>query len=135
MLRTLVFTDSYDNCAIYEQTGENSYKDIIDIEYQGIIGLNSVKNDENYVYADINIYTKTTYCNKDKIRRKEDIFRMKIQRAIGIYDNCNDSIHNVNCRSCGASFDAVREKKCPYCGNAYDLKQYDWVVTEFSRGM
>ncbi|MCH5270228.1 MAG: hypothetical protein J1E83_05710 [Lachnospiraceae bacterium] len=133
LLRTLVFTDSYDNCAIYEQTGENPYKDIIDIEYQGIIGLNSVKNDENFVYADINIYTKTTYCSKDKIRRKEDVFRMKIQRAIGVYDDCNASIHNVNCRSCGASFDAVREKNCPYCGNAYDLKQYDWVVTEFSR--
>lgn len=132
LLRTLVFTDCYDNCAVYEQTGENPYKDIIDIEYQGIIGLNSVKNDENYVYADINIYTKTIYCSKDKIRRKEVVFRMKIQRAIGVYDDCNASIHNVQCRGCGASFDAVREKKCPYCGNAYDLKQYDWVVTEFS---
>lgn len=133
LLRTLVFTDSYDNCAVYEQTGENPYKDIIDIAYQGIIGLNNVKNDENYVYADINVYTKTTYCSKDKIRRREDVFRMKIQRAIGVYDDCNASIHNVECRSCGASFDAVREKKCPYCGNAYDLKQYDWVVTGFSR--
>ena len=133
LLRTLVFTDSYDNCAVFEQTGENPYKDIIDIEYQGIIGLNSVKNDENYVYAYINIYTKTTYCHKDKIRRKGDVFRMKIQRAIGVYDDCNASIHNVKCGSCGASFNAVREKKCPYCGNPYNLKQYDWVVTEFSR--
>ena len=133
LLRTLVFTDSYDNCAVYERSGANPYKDIIDIEYQGIIGLNSVKSDKNYVYADINVYTKATHCSKDKIRRKEAIFRMKIQRAIGVYDDCNASIHNVECRSCGASFDAVREKKCPYCGNAYDLKQYDWVVTEFSR--
>ena len=133
LLKTLVFSDSYDNCAVYGQTGENPYKDIIDIEYHGVIGLNSVKNDENYVYADINVYTKTTYCSNDRIRRKGDIFRMKLQRAVGVKDDCNASIHNIECRSCGASFDAVREKKCPYCGNAYDLKQYDWVVTEFSR--
>ena len=29
------------------------------------------------------------------------------------------------------SFDAAKEKRCPYCGSEYAIDSYDWVVVRF----
>ena len=31
------------------------------------------------------------------------------------------SIHAIQCKACGGSFDATKEKHCPYCGNEYSI--------------
>lgn len=31
------------------------------------------------------------------------------------------SIHAIQCKACGGSFDATKEKHCPYCGNEYPI--------------
>lgn len=133
LLKTLIFTDDYKNCAVYEQNGENPYKDIIDVEYQGSVGLNDAACDGHYVYLDMDVYTRTTYVKKRRVTQKDDVFRMKLCRSVYVHDDCNASVHNIECRSCGASFNAVREKNCPYCRSPYNLRDYDWVVTEFER--
>lgn len=37
------------------------------------------------------------------------------------------------CPNCGGSFDARKEKCCPYCDQPYDAGIHDWIVTEISR--
>lgn len=133
LLKTLVFIEHYDNCSVYEQGGDNPYPDIVDVEYQGIIGLNDMSSDERYVYVDVDVYAKTTYLRNNKLKQKDEVFRMALCRGIGVRDDCDASIHNIQCQSCGASFDAVRERNCPYCRNPYHLQNYDWVVTDFER--
>ncbi|MBQ0058717.1 MAG: hypothetical protein KBS83_01975 [Lachnospiraceae bacterium] len=38
----------------------------------------------------------------------------------------------LTCRSCGASLSLLNGGKCDYCGNSLDLKQYDWVIQEYT---
>lgn len=38
----------------------------------------------------------------------------------------------LTCSSCGASLSLLSGGKCEYCGNSLDLKQYDWVIQEYS---
>ena len=133
LLKTLVFSDNYHNCSVYEKDGENPYKDIIDVEYQGAIRLNKINSDEQYVYVDLDVFTKTTCIKNNRLHHRDELFHMKLCRSVCVQDDCNASVHNIECHSCGASFDAVREKNCPFCGNSYDLKNYDWVVTDFEK--
>ena len=43
------------------------------------------------------------------------------------------SIHKIECKNCGSSFDAAREKHCPFCKSEYDISDYDWVIKEFRK--
>ncbi len=133
LLKTMIFTDDYKNCSVYEKDGDNPYSDIIDIEYQGAVGLNKVYSDEQYIYADIDVYARTSRIKGLKLKQKNETFRMKLCRAIGVQDDCNASVSNIECRSCGASFNAVRERNCPYCRSPYNLRNYDWVVVDFEK--
>ncbi len=133
LLKTLVYIDSYDNCSVYEKNGENPYKDILNVEYQGAVDLNYADSDGQYVYVDIDIYTKTTRIQNNKLRQSEEIFRMELCRSVSVQDDYNATIHNIECHSCGASFDAVRERNCPFCRNPYNLRDYDWIVTDFAK--
>ncbi len=133
LLKTLVFTDDYSNCSVYEKNGDNPCKDIVDVEYQGVIGLNSTSCDDQYVYIDIDVYARTAFMKNRRLKQKDELFRMKLCRSVSVQDDCNASVHNIQCHACGASFNAVREKNCPYCRSAYNLRDYDWVVTAFER--
>ena len=135
LLRTLVYTDKCEDCAVLENSHAKGelFPDILDVEYQGIIGLNDISSDGKYVYADVNVYTNTTFIKNRKIIRRPEIFRMILCRNVDVHDACSASIHNIECKSCGASFNAVRERKCPYCKSPYNLKDYDWIVTDIGR--
>lgn len=43
-------------------------------------------------------------------------------------DNRCQTLSTV-CPNCGGSFDAVRQKKCPFCGNEIHLENENWVIT------
>lgn len=133
LLKTLVYTDDYDNCSVYEKGGSNICPDIVDLDYQGVMGLNDFSSDGRYVFVDVDVYARSACVTNQKFRMKDEIFRMKLCRSVMVYDDCNASVHHIVCASCGASFDAVRQKKCPYCHSPYALRNYDWVVTEFER--
>ncbi len=36
------------------------------------------------------------------------------------------------CPSCGASIDSNNTGVCPYCNSIYNLKDYDWILTELN---
>ena len=68
------------------------------------------------------------YDSGRSIREQRDWFRMWMCRDISKPIDLHFSIHSINCSSCGASFDAVRHKTCPSCGNPYQLQDMDWIV-------
>ncbi len=134
LLKIMIFCDDYQNLAIYEGPPmQNTFKDIIDVQYKGGIKLNSFETKGLYCYVGLTVYTDVFYEKAGKISQKAEPFTMTVCRNINSLKNSNFSIKRVECKSCGGSFDATREHNCPYCGNAYHLGDDDWVVLEFSQ--
>ena len=42
------------------------------------------------------------------------------------------SITFVSCPDCGGSFDAVRQRICPYCGKEYHMENESWIIEKMS---
>lgn len=132
LLKIMIFSDDYQNLAIYEgQPMQNTFQDIIDVQYKGGIKLNSFETKEMYCYVGLTVYTTVFYERAGKIVQKDEQFTMTVCQNINSLANTNFSIKHVACKSCGGSFDATREHNCPYCGNAYHLGDDDWVVLSF----
>ncbi|MCH5297744.1 MAG: hypothetical protein J1E85_08740 [Ruminococcus sp.] len=134
LVKMMIFSGDYSNLAVYEgQPMQNKYTDIVDVQYRGVIRLNSFNINGEYCYVDITVYA-TTFREKDgSVRKKDEKFRMAVCKNIHAIADEGFSMKKVSCKSCGASFDATREHNCPYCGNAYHLGDDDWVVLNFSK--
>lgn len=70
------------------------------------------------------------YANGDNVKLKRKDFLATFQRRTDIPINPHFSVTKIQCPSCGGSFNAVQNKICPYCGNAYDIALDDWVLSE-----
>lgn len=129
LLKILIFTDDRSNLAVYEgpSTG-NLFDTVIDAQFGGAINLNKCWIQGNYSYLDLDIYMTDVYCQDSRIYQKSDVFRMVVCKNISRPADYGFSIKKVSCKNCGASFDASREKHCPYCHSSYDLKEDSWVI-------
>ena len=43
---------------------------------------------------------------------------------------CAPSI--LKCTKCGGNLSLLEGKICKFCGNELDMKEHDWVITEYS---
>lgn len=130
------YSDDLSDCAVFEGTladGEkNRIGDLIDIRYGGGLKCNKYWVDNDYAYVDVTVAMDNIYCRNGGIQRKKEKFRLTLCKSIHAETDYGFSIHAVICRNCGGSFDATKEKHCPFCATAYSIRDYDWVVKKFS---
>ena len=68
-----------------------------------------------------------------RVRRRTESFLVTVEKDIAAGGDPGFSLHKVHCRGCGASFDALHRKDCPYCGNPYRLLHDDWMITSIEQ--
>ncbi len=133
LLKILIFTDDRSRLAVYDGPEDNcnfkSFDNMIDAQFEGAISLNDSRVAGDYCYLDLNVYMTDIYYQEDKLVRKSDLFQIGLCRNINKPVDYGFTIKQVNCKKCGASFDAAREKFCPYCKSQYNLRDDDWVIT------
>lgn len=135
LLKIMIFSDDYTNLAVYEGNPmKNPFGDIVDIKYRGVSKLNSFNVTNGCCYVDMTVYATTVKNKNSSFRVKNEKFRLTVCRSVNAMDDGVFTMKKVTCKSCGASFDATRERNCPYCGNPYHLGNDDWVVVSFGKG-
>lgn len=134
LIRTMVYSDNYDNCAVYcGEPTENRCKDIIDMTYFGFVNAKDFYIENDYAYVDIDVRMYTINCKRHHVSKKSEVFNLLIYKSIHAENDYGFSIHKIECKNCGGSFDATREKHCPFCQSGYNLPDYDWVIKEFKK--
>lgn len=134
LLKIILYSGDRENLAVCKAKVEDTaFRDIIDIAYQGTITLNSCQMEGKYCHLDINLYLSNIHDGGRRIYKRNDVFRMKVCKDISKPQNYGFSIRKIQCGGCGGSFDAAREKYCPYCGREYDMMEDDWVVLELAQ--
>ncbi|MCR5620179.1 MAG: hypothetical protein K6F65_08765, partial [Lachnospiraceae bacterium] len=106
------------------------FDNIVDVASKGYIACKSVRATGNMVNVTADLYFENSRDLGNKIKTRDEVYRIKAGRRTDIpYEN-NFSITNIQCSSCGGSFDAFKSRSCPYCGTEYDQEKNDWVIYE-----
>lgn len=105
------------------------FSDIVDTSYFGV-ALKRCQVKNQYIYVTVDIYTDDFYDAGKRIVKKSDKFCMDLYRRVDSTIDYNFSITKIQCKNCGASFNAARQKNCPNCGTQYEIADDDWVVTQ-----
>ncbi|MGN0395645.1 MAG: hypothetical protein ACI4EF_09785 [Coprococcus sp.] len=133
LLKIMLYCDEKENLAVYAGSQPAPRFDVVDAVYRGAIALNACNVQDGNCEIDLDIYMDDIHVREGKMKRKNDVFHMKLVKNIGTPTDLGFSFKKVNCQFCGASFDATRVKCCPYCGGDYVLKKDDWVVTKVEK--
>ena len=131
LIKTAVFSENEQELMFYKgKKLDPKMKDIIDMNYGGALGCKSIYEDGNTVTVETKAYFDVLYASGDKVYFKKQIFGAALKRRTDIPVNFNFSMTKITCPSCGGSFDAMKEKHCPYCGHEYEITTDDWALVE-----
>ena len=132
ILNILVYSGNLENCALYGgKPVTHDFSDIIDMSYNGYLGVRDCQERDGYLYITLDMYMDVFTCKGETIRHGNRTFRMTVCRNASAPEDHGFNAKAIQCRSCGGSFDATKEKHCPFCSTEYNLRDYDWVVTDF----
>lgn len=129
LLKIIIYAKDVSDMPVYGGQGEiPDFSDIVESVYGGSMGLNRGWVQDGFCYLDLDVYLSDIYDDGKSMERKNDIFRIVVCKSTKKQANLGFSIKKVQCAGCGGSFDATRQRRCPYCGNTYDLSEDDWVA-------
>ena len=134
MLKMLIFAEDAQELPIYE--GEflgNLFSDVIESSYTGAVALKQfqVQGDVCRVTADV--YLENIYDKGGRIYGRSERIRVFLRRSIKTPVNFYFSIKKIQCKNCGSSFDAAKQKNCPNCHTKYEIGEDDWVITKIQK--
>ncbi|MEE0873663.1 MAG: hypothetical protein UIH27_09415, partial [Ruminococcus sp.] len=130
----MVYSDNYDELSVYDgEPMKNTFDDIIDLRYGSLFDVKKYFVENGLVYLDVVVHMDDIHCKGSRIFRKKDKFNLLLCKSTSAEIDYGFTIHAVSCRSCGASFDASRIRRCPHCSSPYEHYKHDWVVRRFEK--
>lgn len=134
IMKMILFSESPENLPYY--VGEpivNTFSDIVDSTFTGSVALKKFKVEEEFCNVTVDVYTENVLDVGNRLRRKEEVFRVVLRKNVRTPIDMQFSIKKIQCKGCGASFDATKQRNCPTCGRVYEIGDDDWVVISIKR--
>lgn len=133
LFKMMAYAENAAELPIWCGEGAPDRTDIIDSEYLGIV-LKGINTDaQGYCDITFELLAYDLHFKRGRIRRRKDNYLMRIRKNIKRPTRLGFSLSAVICPKCGGSFDAYREKQCPFCGDRYRVENDDWTVTAFRK--
>lgn len=136
LLKMIIFTDNLSELSIYEGAPlDGMFDDVIDVFYTGALGLKNFRVEGDFCYVTVTVFLDNLYDNGEQIYQKRNKYCIQVKRNFKQPVNLHFSIQRLQCKNCGASFDATKQKHCPNCDSVYHLENEDWVITDVKKIM
>ncbi|MBR2524685.1 MAG: hypothetical protein IKE53_09670 [Clostridiales bacterium] len=133
-IRSIAYSSDRQNCSVYTGTGDLSFMDdLVDIRYRGACRFEKAVAADGYLHVIMTAFLDNIYYREGSFSKARERFTVEMVRRQEVQTVPDISAHSINCGSCGASFDAVISRKCPYCGTPYALADHDWSVILIAR--
>ena len=129
LIRMAVMAKEPENLACYCAKGRDAaFSDIVEMTYTNGICLNKIRMEGDLMHLSLRTWWINYYEENGKIRKNGDCIDVTFVKNIRKPEAPGFSITSVSCDSCGGSFDAVRQKACPYCGKEYHMEKESWMI-------
>lgn len=134
MLKMILLAEDTGNLPNYAGAPvDGAFHNIVDTTYVGATALKQFNVQNGFCYVTVDVYMENAYNHGRCISVRNNTFRVNLCRNVTKPINFHFSIKKIQCQSCGASFDATKQRNCPNCGDRYDIGDDDWIVTGVRR--
>lgn len=131
LIKMIIFCKNENNLPYYEGASlGNRFLNVVESSYTGAVALKTYGVQGDYCYVSVDVYLENLYDNGNRIETKNEIIHVELRRNIRKPINVHFSIESIQCKSCGASFNAAKMRNCPHCGTRYEIGDDDWIITK-----
>ncbi len=130
MLKSIMYANAPEDLPLY--VGEplkDAFKDVVDIVFTGAVGFKAFQVTGPYCFVTTEVFLDVLRDGEGNIKEKREKYTVFVKKNITLPINYVFSIRHLECKSCGTSFDATKQKCCPSCQSLYDVADDDWVIT------
>lgn len=108
---------------------------LVDYKFEGfgIYNKQYSMNENMIASVKVVLFAEGYYAVDGEIRSRADQYIVTLQKDIGKPVDYGFSFSKINCDSCGAVFNALKNSNCPYCKTKYQLKKDTWNIVSFER--
>ena len=129
LVKIIMFSKDINSLPFYLGRQRGTFSpNVIDIAYSGALGVKNFYVEDGFAYIKTTAFLEVWYEENGKITMKKEKYMIDLCKNVKKPINFNFSIKKIQCKQCGSSFDATKEKDCPYCHNEYSLKDEDWTI-------
>lgn len=134
MLKMIIFSEDAQELPSYagESVGK-LFSDIVESSYAGAVAFKQFRIQKDYCHVTADVYMEDIYDNGKRIYSKIDTFRVYLCKNIRTPVDLRFSIQKIQCKGCGGSFDATKQRTCPSCGKRYEMEDDDWVILKIRK--
>lgn len=108
----------------------DEYADVIDVDFENM-KIEDFAIRDGYrqctVRADLLLRTD----DGRRVRSRREHLRLLLSKSADCRTQAVCGPRVFICKSCAASIPLTEGKTCPACGSTFDLKPYDWMITEY----
>ena len=113
----------------------NKYDDYFLVDFEVKSGvLSNYRTEGDFRHLDVKLKLNQlilrTDKKKKKIKRKTKKLNYAVKRHVNAKTEVNNSIKMITCKNCGANINLTLNGKCKYCGDNYNIAEYDWILTK-----
>lgn len=129
LIRMTVLADHPENLAFYRGSSFDPYfQDIIEMTYMQALTVNDIHMEGSELCLNLRTWWINYSEHDGAINRRGDCIDVSLRRNTAYMEPPGFSITSVHCPACGASFDSVRQRICPYCGNEYHMENAGFII-------
>lgn len=129
LIRMAIMSDHPDNLASYCGGTLNPYfRDIIEMTYMQAMTVQDIHMEGSHLCMTLRTWWINYSEKNGRVNRCGDCIDVTLRRNVAYMEPPGFSITSVYCRNCGASFDSVRQRNCPYCGTVYHMENEGFII-------
>ena len=68
----------------------------------------------------------------NKIKNRKEFLKLQLEKSEHCKTQAVFAPSILKCTKCGGNLSLLEGKICKFCGNELDMKEHDWVITEYS---
>ena len=108
---------------------DDRFNDLVDVMFRGAVSFKGMKQKDGYLHVTVGVFLDNAYVKDGKVvPNVHEKLIVKLVRNLSKPIQYNFSIQKMECDNCHGSFDARKNKVCPYCGTAYKIEDADWAI-------
>lgn len=131
LVRMTIFAEDRSNLAFCRANAiDPCFDNILEMTYINALVIRRMEQEGNILHLTLRTWWINYREINHKIVKSGECIDVSLCRNISTPEPPGFSISSVNCPSCNGSFDAVRQRNCPYCGTEYHMENKSWIIED-----
>lgn len=130
MLKMVLFAKDPQELPFYlGKSLDTRFHDLVDILFRGAVGFQGMKEKDGYLHVTVDVFLDNAYIRDGKVSaNNREKLRVTLVKNLNVPIQYNFSVKKMECPNCHGSFDATKNKTCPFCNGTYRIEDADWAI-------